>query len=342
MRSLSTLGIAQSARAASAPSQLVAPSPAREATLEWVRQRNAFLDYLFYDLGVISAADAAALAPRYAAEGSVLLVGPTADPSLAVWSNAETYLRQGPNEVGAIAVAGVGSSSLGAAAFARNVADAIGRPVISIVSGYGLSDLFAEAVGGFFWFGQLNSVRHAFEPIDEVLRPRRADGSQSAMSGAISAVESAVRLSLDVKTLVALLASGISCDLLIGHSKGNLVISEALFALRTADAARVDRLGRTTAIITMSARIAMPSQFSRVVDVIGAIDAFGEINSRPGIAPDVRVPGAWHHTNTDLPMHLPVTRIVKEISASLQSGQTYGGRSPVPDGIAPAGHQPLV
>lgn len=45
----------------------------------------------------------------------------------------------------------------------RQCADGLGEPV---VSGYGVADLLTEALGGFFWFGALNSIRHVFEPLD--------------------------------------------------------------------------------------------------------------------------------------------------------------------------------
>lgn len=309
MRSLATFGAAQSTRFASLPSQFIAPSPAREVALEGYRQRNAFLDYLFYDLGVLNAEDATRVAPRYAAEGAILLVGPSSDPSLSLWRNSDDFLRDGPRQAGAIAVAGVGSSALGATAFARNVADAIGYPVLAVVSGYGLSDLISEAIGGFFWFGYLNSVRHLLEPFDEFTRPRTATDTGAGDSHGIV---TAVRKSLDVRSLVAVLRSETKFGMLIGHSKGNLVISEALFALREISPATASELAQTTRIVTVSARVAMPSQFENVLDIMGAFDGFGELNSRRSIAIDVRVPSAWHHTNTELPMHLPVTRILRE------------------------------
>ncbi|MFG3595305.1 hypothetical protein [Bradyrhizobium sp. RDI18] len=124
-----------------------------------------------------------------------------------------------------------------------------------------------------------------------------------------------VRRSLDVKTLVSLITR-FEPGLLIGHSKGNLVVSEALFEVRGADADRVGRLAKVTRVVTVSARIAMPRQFSEVIDIMGALDGFGEFNSRQRIPTDIRVPMAWHHTNTDLPFHLPVTKTLKQALAT--------------------------
>ena len=43
----------------------------------------------------------------------------------------------------------------------------------------------------------------------------------------------------------------------------------------------------------------MAPRYKRIVDVIGGIDWFGTLNSRPDM--DVKAPYmAWHHTNTEL------------------------------------------
>lgn len=304
MYSAETLGSAQATRLGTLPRQTIAPSPLREVALEGVRQRNAVLDYVFYDLGVLSADEGASLAPTYAAEGAILVVGPSAQPSLRIWPDFETFRETGPGDVRTLAVAGVGSSALGAAAFARNIADATGAPVMAVVSGYGLSDLLTEALGGFFLFGYVNSLRHMFEPLDTLMRP----GLPSLAGSSVSTI----RRSLDVKTIMALFESGYPCDLLIGHSKGNLVLSEALYALKARRPGELSALADRADIVTVSARIAMPVAFRSVVDVMGALDGFGAMNSRLDIAVDVPVRGAWHHTNTELPMHLPVTEILRD------------------------------
>lgn len=311
MSSLRTLSAAQAARIASVPEQLVAPSPVREAALEGFRQRNALLDQIFYDLGRVDAEEAKRLAPRYAAEGAILRVGPSSAPSLDIWSSIDEFNTAGllATDQHAIAVAGVGSSALGAAAFARNVADAIDRPVLAVVSGYGLSDLLTEALGGFFLFGYVNSIRHVFEPLDDLTRPRTQ--TSASVASKLNDTTGLIRKSLDVATLVSLLQV-LEVDLLIGHSKGNLVISEALYALRDVATSRVENLARNARIVTVSARVAMPKEFIDVIDIIGTLDPLGELNSRQSIRRDISVRGASHHTNTELPLHLPVTRILKE------------------------------
>ena len=73
---------------------------------------------------------------------------PTGAGSLVLCGTVDDFADAGGSEIRTLVVAGVGSSALGAAAFARNVADACGTPVAAVVSGYGLADLLTEALGG--------------------------------------------------------------------------------------------------------------------------------------------------------------------------------------------------
>jgi len=114
--------------------------------------------------------------------------------------------------------------------------------------------------------------------------------------------------------VIALLENeALQFDRLIGHSKGNLVISEALYQLRSSDPQRAVDLGNAMQIVTISARIAMPPVCKNVIDVMGEWDWFGGLNSRPDIKADHVVPRAWHHTNTQLPFHLPVTKTLTAV-----------------------------
>jgi hypothetical protein len=310
LRSSVSLGTAQIARAASLTEQLEAPSPPREAVLEGVRQRNAFLDFLFYDVKCVRADEAARIGPRWAAEGAILAVPPSGEGPLSLHRSVDDFVVGSDRTISTLVVAGVGSSALGSAAFARNVADAIGQPVAAVVSGFGLADLMTEALGGFFWFGALNSMRHSFEWLDRLTRPPVVEEPALAQERGMGLV----RQSLDTRTLLALLEHpALSFDLLAGHSKGNLVISEALYALAERNRARARALGSSASIVTFSARIAMPVEFRTVIDVMGEWDWFGDLNSRRFIRADRHVSKAWHHTNTELPWHLPVTPTLTDV-----------------------------
>lgn len=278
----------------------------RQIALEGLRRRNAWLDAVFYDVGVISSDEASSIAPWLAREGAIVITPPSGQGNVTLCASIDDFVARGGAQVSALAIAGVGSSALGSAAFARNVADAIGAPVAAVVSGYGLADLATEAMGGFFFFGELNSIRHSLEFLDTlgVAYPHQSSWT----------VEDAVRESRDTQTVLALLTDArLNFRLLTGHSKGNLVLSEALYELRDKDRERLKALAAGTNIVTVSATIAMPPAFKEVVDVIGEWDWFGGINSRSTIKPDVVVPRAWHHTNTDLSWSLNVTETFREI-----------------------------
>lgn len=322
-----TLAATQASRRASLPEQ-ISDSPLRTALLEGLRERNATLDAIFYDVGTISPAEATRIAPHLAAEGAIVVVPPSGEGELALCRSVEDFVAYAP-DVDVLAVAGVGSSALGTAAFARNIADAIGRPVAGVVSGYGLSDLLTEAAGGFLWFGLLNHLRHCFEAFD-----RMTESGFVAEPPRSASTVSPARRSKDTQTVVALLEHpALDIRMMSGHSKGNLVISEALFQIRHWDRPRLLQLAQEATIVTIGACIAMPRQMERVIDIMGAWDWFGGLNSRPSIRADIEVPGAWHHTNTELPAHLPVTATIRQ---ALQSPRWAAAARPKP-GARPTG-----
>lgn len=286
-----------------------ARNPAREAALEGLRRRNAILDAIFYDIGKVSSDEARAISPWLAREGAILIVPPTGGAPLQLCAGTDDFFARGGGSVRILAVAGVGSSALGSAAFARNVADACRQPVAAVVSGYGLADLVTEAAGGWFWFGALNRLRHQFEELDAWSRGTRGDITEGRFPDTGVSLR---RLSLDTRIVCDLLADRRArFSLLTGHSKGNLVISEALYALQGEPGG--SPVAADTWFVTVSAAIALPNRFRNIIDVMGEMDWFGALNSTPGIGIEKRCLLAWHHTNTELPFHLPVTQVFTEL-----------------------------
>ncbi|WP_267549975.1 hypothetical protein [Rhizobium rhizogenes] len=316
-----TLSLTQFARSLSLPERLQR-SPGRNLALEGLRQRNLALDAMFYDIKVITPEEAFYISDSLAAEGAIMIVPPSGGAAISLCETVDEFVLRGGARVQALAVAGIGGSALGAAAFARNVADAIQGPVAVVVSGYGIADVITEAFGGLFFFGHLKGLRPFLETLDD-LAGRPKVGAQSNGPAA--------RTSLDTRTVQALLADPrLSFQLLAGHSKGNLVISAALHELCKQDETRIEELARNMKIVTIGARIAMPPAFTDVVDVMGEWDWFGEINSRTFINADSRIPHAWHHTNTDLNGHLSVTSALRDILAT--SPMTAKGHAKERDG----------
>ncbi|MFV0296097.1 MAG: hypothetical protein ACK5JT_08255 [Hyphomicrobiaceae bacterium] len=285
--------------------------PFREISLEGFRRRNAILDAWFYDIGTVTPDEAAKLSPWLAREGAILIVHPSGGP-MELCGNIDAFRKAGGEHVRLLTVAGVGSSALGSAAFARNVADAFEQPTAAVVSGYGLADLASEASGGWFLFRTLNSLRHNLEHFDAIAGPQHTQAPYTSIGTVGQYVH---RLSLDTRTVYELLSDKrFKFSLIAGHSKGNLVISEALFQLETLAHPGAHQPDPETFIVTVSAAIHMPSRYTRIVDVIGDVDWFGRINSQRDVDIEERCRLAWHHTNTDIPFHLPVTKTFRKLA----------------------------
>jgi hypothetical protein len=106
---------------------------------------------------LLSFVSQAGLSPFIDREGSIIVVSPSnSGRSIRHYKNALRFMMKEGDTVSAIAVAGVGSSVLGTAALARNVADKYGFDVAGVVSGYGFTDLITESIGGWFFYGMID------------------------------------------------------------------------------------------------------------------------------------------------------------------------------------------
>lgn len=248
----------------------------------WLDGQRTLMDEVFYEVREIRPDERLLLDSRVAPEGSLLLVPPRDSVPLRVFDSLTAFINGRGIEAKALVLAGVGSSALGAAALARNVADAIGAPAVAVVCGDGMRDIVSEGMGGWFWFGWRNRLYHL--------------GQQSgALGGALMAslLSYSPAMRLDVDATAELIAHPqMQLELIVGHSKGNLVLWDALRSLP-------DTGPFTTPIVTLSARIAMPDRCTHIIDVIGARDTLGELNSHPDIKPDVVLPDTGHHTSDD-------------------------------------------
>lgn len=266
--------------------------------------RNVALDAAFYDLPGLTAEELRTLSNTRHEEGAILVAHPSGNRRIGV-ERYEDYraLRASPGKMlTQFAVAGVGSSDLGAAALARTLANVTGRPAGAVVAGFGAEDLVSEALGGFFLFGAANRARHARQTLRH-----RLGTMISELSPAGSALTPPLPHQFatpDVATLVRLMTDpDRRIDLLLGHSKGALTVAAALArVVRTNDPATIARLARAQ-VVTVGAVISFPPEIPWITQLIGAVDALGAVNSRFGL-PHRMVPFAGHHLNTGLPMHL--------------------------------------
>jgi hypothetical protein len=117
---------------------------------------------------------------------------------------------------------------------------------------------------------------------------------------------------LDTGTLLdILIAKPKNLKLLIGHSKGNLLIDYVLEKFITEFGDNHPYYNELN-IVTLGAITDIPDRFKRCNQFIGSIDWFGGLNSRIGL-PHEKIPNAWHHLNTSIPFHLSVTNVLDKI-----------------------------
>ena len=176
-----------------------------------------------------------------------------------------------------------------------------------------MSDLLSEALGGWFVLGARNTLRDIFarlfdlRELNDYVRDERShiEMKDHFESAAIDA-DRFVFGSPDSATLLYLLSKlGSGIKLVVGHSKGNLSIENALGGLLSACHKTGASVASDLCIVTLGAVTRFPPEFSNVHQFIGSNDFFGMMNSRP-LVPREWMPHDWHSLNTALPGHLPV------------------------------------
>lgn len=304
-----TFGLTQFARSLSLPERLQ-KRPFRNATLEPWRFRNSSLDAMFYDIKTLTADEAFYISDSIAAEGMLMIVPPTGQGMLMMCDSIDEYILRGGRDVHVMAVAGIGGSATGAAAFARNIANAVDAPVAAVVSGYGLGDMISEALGSNFLFGPLGFLRHNFEMIDDLVgRPKL--GAYTRYDVTAGAPR---KSSLDTDTVEALLMNeALDFQLVTGHSKGNLIIAEALRSLESDAPVRLAELGKALKVISFSTRISVPAAIEPPLAIMGELDWYGELNATAPASHLIRVPRSGHSTNSDMPGALKITSLLRDV-----------------------------
>ncbi|PWF41438.1 hypothetical protein [Massilia glaciei] len=119
----------------------------------FIRERNIRFDRKFYDTSALAPQEEDAVFGFPDQEGAIVVVSPReAQLPIRHYEDTTAMLRAEKDSIGGVAIAGVGSSILGTSALSRNVADAYGRDIAGIVAGYGATDLWAEPMGGWFFY----------------------------------------------------------------------------------------------------------------------------------------------------------------------------------------------
>lgn len=336
------------------------PRPLVEPVVSALRLGNTALDALFYDVSVLatelfwrgSLVEVDYEAPPAARSGTtggfhVVGLGALSNPEgsiLVVDAARPPYVRRRFDDVRdflhaaksaeppirALSVTGVGSSALGSVAFAWNISTALGEPVAAIVPGYGVADAVEQAFGGWFGFGLHGwLVKQTAQGLLARMAPGIARIGRALMMTAPGHGEAEngapvfERGSGSSDVLHAILKRVPGIDRLFGHSKGALVIENAILDLGDATTERLH-------IVTFGCPIAesTPAAYRQI---LGWFDWLGLLNSW-GNAPDLLIP-AHHTTNTWLPLSTPVALFAHSVARKRTMKQVLDGSAPAGDAI---------
>jgi hypothetical protein len=268
----------------------------------WSHKWNEFVDETYYN---VKESDEQAIQKwvdrnGLVTEGSIVVVAPVDGDIPQIFPDAFEFLTKSIHEtVGAICVPGVGSSVLGAVGLARDVATARNLRVAAVVSGYGMSEALFDAFGGAYCFRGVNQLEMVFE------HTRRGLENMMAFFNLLPEIETydsvaggpalvTVKSLLRDKRLPAL-------EMVVGHSKGNLLLSGAIGEL-VCEGVPIERLKKTK-VVLFSAISALPDIAAETWQIIGDLDVLGWGNSRLTI-PYKGVPNAMHHLNRKIPCYL--------------------------------------
>jgi hypothetical protein len=263
-----------------------------------VKVANQAADVLFYDVGNLEPSEWERLSPLADLKGTIIAVSPRAvrrPDKVRQYGSAHRFMTEEGDRIQAIVVAGGGRSVLGTASLARSVADSTGWDVAGIVTGFGVTDLVVESLGGYFILPRLDRLRFEWDVVRDS----------------------------DVRALCDILRTGPPrLRLLLGHSRGSLLISFVLKHMRAELGARAIRLRASRhplfnklAVVTLGAVVDIPTDTFAMEthQFLGALDLLGHLNSDcfPPLLGAITnaheaIPGAGHHLNPIIPCSLSV------------------------------------
>jgi hypothetical protein len=312
------------------------------------------VDRFFYDVGNLEPVELQRLSPLAELKGTVIVVSPRSArraDKLRHYKSALRFMIEEGESIKAIAVAGVGSSVVGTASLARRVADSTGWDVAGIVTGYGLFDLVVESLGGFFYYGGIDRFRYELELATDRLLTPAAPPTQAEVRGPSLGLSlgyplgswDALRNS-DVGALYEILLAGPPrLRLLVGHSKGNLLISFVLNHMKDELGDRADRLREARhplfdhlTVVTLGAVVDIPTDAFAMEthQFLGQLDWLGQLNSdrSPPFFGAIAIehemiPGAGHHLNPMIPYSLSVSDALERAGLPHPKDQAGRGRS---------------
>jgi hypothetical protein len=332
-----TKGSSMSTTGSDAFSWFEVPRPFLEPTLRALRLGNTALDALFYDVsrmvtdlflhGSIVVKGAAVspssrisemtkgfsqldLSALSNPEGSILVVDAGRPPRITQFEDVAhfiSWVKAHGRTLKTASVTGVGSSALGSAAFAWNVSTALDEPVAAIVPGYGVADAIQQGLGG--WFGVYNWwVKQMAQEVLAHTMPLAARSDRHLTMTAPGHAEANTGASVfrcgsgSSDALHAILKDVPHIDRVFGHSKGALVIKNAIESLPRETTQRLH-------VVTFGCRITEDTPAALYSQFLGLIDGIGLLNSW-GNPPETLIP-AHHSTNTSIPLSMPVSVLTR-------------------------------
>lgn len=257
-----------------------------------IQSRNIRFDRQFYDTGALSPQEEDQIFGFADQEGAIVVVPPrAAQRPIRHYENTTAMLRAEKGSIGGVAIAGVGSSILGTSALSRNVADAYGFDIAGIIAGYGATDLIAEAMGGWFFYGYTDRLRHTLEiMVEKAANTFFAPWMRFAgvsLNNFHDLRSSTIPRELDSGTLMDILrAEPQNLAVLVGHSKGALTVDFVLEEFVRQLGGRSHRYFDELQVVTVSAVVGLPRHFKRVCQLMGSRDWLGKLNSLPDLLSD--------------------------------------------------------
>jgi hypothetical protein len=290
-----------------------------------VTARNACFDNVFYDTGNLAATEKAELFAQAAEcdEGGMLLVAPVERNQPIEYFSLSHDLLQAHPQIDTVTLPGVGSSLIGTASLARQVANATGRPAVGIVAGYGTADVISEALGGWFVFGIRNRVRALIADWRRQVTGEPADRSDVQLETyRIKSTTFLVDEPESNTLLNIMLRQAPRLRLIVGHSKGSLNIHNVLHAfVKETPLTRADY--QDIAIVTLGCGVALPEAFRNVHQYVGSWDLLGKLNTPRSELHDPslhRVTRRGHNLCSWNPVHMPVEDLLADAMQGARPG----------------------
>lgn len=204
------------------------------------------------------------------APGTAIVMHPNSNRIVYTYLLAESMIKA--NSVRTIVMPGVGSSSSGAAALAKQVANQLNEPVAAIVTGWGDSSTWYYGTQGYYIGRDYNeSGSYYFNAASE--------------------------------KLASLYEGGARPYRLVGHSKGSMDIANGLFKLRNENKSS---LYSDATFISLGIGVNSPSGLANYKGFIGSADSLGALNTTNTNNLTV-INGKGHYINALYLNYLPVT-----------------------------------